>query len=155
MKKKHLSNIVLNRILITIFGVFVVLMIVTLVFVLLYGRSRIDNFVGAVLYNFNDQVVDRVHHEDIKTIEKYAAILDILMEEEPDYLESEYENETLKNTVLNNNRITEMSFVDPKGKIVSSSDKKLIGYDITSSSDTGEFMELFDKKTKLYSKKRS
>lgn len=149
MKKNHLSKIILNRVLIALIGSFVSLMVITVIFVRLYVKSKTESLISFYLDDLNDYVffvMDRHMKEDTvrfsDDIETFILEDDLELFVDPEYDESI--RDYFIRCVNYNDGMDEINLIDKNGIIRISNVDEYIGYDMHSGEQSSEFLCLLN-----------
>lgn len=149
MKKKHLSEIVLNRILMVIMGSFAALMAVTVLFVYLYAKENTDSLVRFYLDDIKDYATYAMERHMTVDTARFARDFETMASEgpglfaDPDFSE-EIRKYFLRCVEYNPLSLDEINLVDENGIIRISTVDKYVGYDMHSGKQSSEFLRLLE-----------
>jgi serine phosphatase RsbU (regulator of sigma subunit) len=133
MKKKHLSHIIQWKLLMVVEGVFMILMIITMIFVFLFARNCTANLLSVKLESCNTNAFEGEEKNRKNAVSMWAERLDNIIEENG--VDSIYSNEFtdyLKAIVRDNLTDSEINVIGPDGIIVASSVSENVGFDMHS-----------------------
>ncbi|MBQ9443811.1 MAG: hypothetical protein IJU43_05885, partial [Lachnospiraceae bacterium] len=146
MKKKHLSQIIQWKLLMVVEGVFMILMIITMVFVFLFARNRTANLLSVGLESCNTNAFEGEEKNRKKAVSIWAERLDNIIEENG--VDSIYSNEFtdyLKAIVRDNLTDSEINVIGPDGIIVASSVSENVGFDMHSGEQSAMILQGLEK----------
>ncbi len=147
MKKKHLSALVTERILIVALGFFITLMVITVMFIKLYGKSRTDSFLMFSLEDEKRLAINRQYANWEINVPGYSSGVDDTIR---DYgIGSEELEETITD-IRGDDDPQEVNIVDRNGIVTASTEKGNVGYDLHSDPRSAEFLCLLDGRTGYY-----
>ncbi len=141
MKKKHLSRLVTERILLMTLGLFTALIVITVIFIYNFGRSRTDSLLRFSLEDEKRLALNRMRANwEINVPGLAMQVDDTIREhgiesEELEHLLKEFHEEAWS---------AEVSVIDKTGVVVASSDKGNVGYDMHSDPRSAQFLCLLD-----------
>ncbi len=151
MNKRHLSKIVLGRILNTLISVFFLLLGITVVSVYLYAGARTEILMTTGLEGLKNDARYKNEQNNLGVAEKIAAYNEIiiLLKFGEEYL---YSREYLSDlrSVVELEPASELNVVDKSGIITVSTRPENVGFDMHSDPKTAEFLCLLDGKTEIY-----
>ncbi len=150
MKKKHLSRIVIERILMTLAGVFLLLMAVTVISVCQDARIRTDELLKNGLQGLKSDVTYKNENNHLSAAEQAAGYTDSsITEKGTEFLYSrEYFSDMMSFVDLL--PVSELNIIDQNGIITVSSTPENVGFDMHSDPEAAEFLCLLDGKTESF-----
>ena len=146
MKKKHLSQIIQWKLLMVVEGVFMILMIITMIFVFLFARNRTANLLSVGLESCNTNAFEGEEKNRKNAVSIWAERLDNIIEENG--VDSIYSNEFtdyLKAIVRDNLTDSEINVIGPDGIIVASSVSENVGFDMHSGEQSAMILQGLEK----------
>ena len=147
MKKKHLSGLVTERIVMVAIGIFITLMVITAIFIYFYGKSRTDSLIRFSLEDEKRLALNRVFANwEINVPGEAMGYSEII----PDHGVDSEEIEKAMSSFHDSNRSEEVNIVDRQGIVAASTEKGNIGYDLHSDPRSAEFLCLLDGRTNFY-----
>ncbi len=151
MKKKHLSRIVLERISMTLAGLFLLLMTVTVISVCQYARIRTDELLKNGLQGLKSDAAYKMEYNQLYYTDQAAAYTDSsITGRGTEFLYSpEYFSDMM--SFIDLLPVSELNIVDQNGIITVSSTPENVGFDLHSDPKTAEFLCLLDGKTESFS----
>ena len=147
-KKKHLSKIMLDRMLVTIIISFASLMAITIIFVMIYGTTKTGNLIYGYLDDLEDYTIYNMDKGMLDSTVRFTEDLELMNKDLPPFF-TDPENdastaEYLVRCVEYNPDLDEINIVDENGIIQISSDSAYEGYDMHSGDQSAEFLCLLD-----------
>ncbi len=148
--KKHLSRIVLNKILAVLIASFTALMAITGIFVFLYAKSKTDNMISFYLDDLRVYTVSAMDRHLKNDTLRYTEYVESLVAEDSKELFTDPEYDAyaeayfLRSLKYNESEYDEINLVDGNGIIRISTVKDYVGYDMHSGEQSAEFLCLLD-----------
>ncbi len=148
--KKHLSKLVLSKILAALIASFATLMIITAIFVYLYAKNKTESMISFYLDDLKDYTIFAMERHLSRDTLRFTEDIELLVKEDgaklftdPDY-DASVENYFIRNLEYNRNWMDEINVIDGDGIIRISTVNDYIGYDMHSGKQSAEFLCLLE-----------
>ncbi len=139
--KKHLSRIVFQRMLMLFIGSFSILMAITIIYFVLYGKNKIGEEMKTFLTHFSEETFDNYMRE---LTEDYAEGVDKGLTEKGISFFDDPKFQVKSAEMLESGWCSEWNIIDENGIIIASSKEDYVGYDMHSGEQSAEFLCLLE-----------
>ncbi len=147
-KKRHLSRIMLNRMLVTIIISFASLMAITIIFVMIYGTTKTGELIYAYLDDLEDYTIYNMDKTMLDSTVRFTEDLELMNSDYPPFFSDDDNDAATADYLLRcieyNTELDEINIVDGDGIIRISTVPSYVGYDMHDGEQSSEFLCLLE-----------
>ena len=137
IKKKHLSQIVLQRMLLLFIGSFSILLAITVIYYFLYAKNKAGEEMKTFIAYYAEEGFDDYHKE---LAEFFVHEVDPGLKENGIRYFDNPDFQVRVSRIIDNGWCSEWNIIDENGTIIASSVEEYVGYDMHSGEQSAEFL---------------